>query len=371
MKLIYIANTRVPSEKANSVQSMKMCQSFSNFFTTVEFWTGKSRNIKKMKSVENIYDFYGVQDKFKIKKIFQYDSFILGHTNEFLWSNIRGLIFALNVLLKLRKNLYKDAIVYTRSWYVLLILKTFTRRKVFFEAHKYSPKIINILQRCDGLIVINNFLLNRYSSHDFKKIIKLHDAVDIEEFSSISNYSRKNPSDKFNILYFGSLYPHKGVETVIDALTFLPENFYFTCIGGEGAYFEKLVDYVKEKKLSHRVTLSNFIPKKQLLKYIDRADFLVIPNSNKYEENLGTSPLKLFEYMASRRIIISSRIDAITEVLSTEEAFFFVPDDSLSLANQIIAASLVDSSNKIRKSFKKAQKYSWDNRAREIFNFIV
>ena len=76
-KLIYISNTRLPSEKANSYQTMQMCNSFSKVYDGVELWTGKSNNTKELKLIKNVYGFYNIQETFKIRKFFQFDSKIL------------------------------------------------------------------------------------------------------------------------------------------------------------------------------------------------------------------------------------------------------------------------------------------------------
>ena len=63
------------------------------------------------------------------------------------------------------------------------------------------------------------------------------------------------------------------------------------------------------------------------------ADILVIPNKqgDKASEEY-TSPLKLFEYMASHRPIISSDLPSLREILTEKEALFFKPDSPGDLA---------------------------------------
>ena len=55
-KCIYITNTRLPSEKANSYQSMQMCSSFSKMFDEVELWTGKARNTRELSEIQDVFD---------------------------------------------------------------------------------------------------------------------------------------------------------------------------------------------------------------------------------------------------------------------------------------------------------------------------
>ena len=63
-KIIYIANVRLPTEKAHGIQTTKMCEAFGNYGLEVELvipW-----RFNKIK--ENTFNYYGVKENFKIKK---------------------------------------------------------------------------------------------------------------------------------------------------------------------------------------------------------------------------------------------------------------------------------------------------------------
>ncbi len=98
-----------------------------------------------------------------------------------------------------------------------------------------------------------------------------------------------------------------------------------------------------------------------------------MPNSGKEAISHSlTSPLKLFEYMASKRLIIASDLPSIREVLDESSAILIKPDDPLLLAEGIKMV-LVDNilSDKIsNNAFECVQRYSWSNRARNILSLI-
>ena len=54
-KLIYITNTRVPSEKANTYQSMQMCNSFAKVYDEVQMWVPNGINTQEMKMIYIVF----------------------------------------------------------------------------------------------------------------------------------------------------------------------------------------------------------------------------------------------------------------------------------------------------------------------------
>jgi glycosyltransferase involved in cell wall biosynthesis len=80
------------------------------------------------------------------------------------------------------------------------------------------------------------------------------------------------------------------------------------------------------------------------------------------------SPLKLFEYMASQRPIISSDLPSVREILDESNCLFCKPDNHKDLAVKILKL-IKDSelSKKIaNKAFRDVQKYTWDRRVKKI-----
>ena len=377
MKLIYIANIRLPSEKANSYQTMQMCESFSKVFDSVELWTGKARNTKELKNVEDIFAYYGLNKTFRIRCFFQYDSYILGHTNEWLWANLRGVVFSINTcihLIKYRES--NDLIVYTRVWNVLFIFNLLKKLKIlnvpiFYEAHRFSKRLVNQQKKTNGLVVINQYLANLYKKNNIKSIFVAHDGVNIDLYEKIGDYQFDSNKTEINILYTGSLFAWKGVETLVDAMEFLPEKYRLVCIGGSGKYLQDFKEYVGDKKECDRIKIIGHMPKIELLKFVEKADVLVLPNSAKDKMSLYTSPIKLFEYMASKRPIVASDLPSIKEVLSDNNAYFFTPDNARKLAIKIEEATRKDCGSKVENAYKSVEHYTWDNRAKNIAKFLT
>ena len=378
MKLIYITNTRLPSEKANSYQSMQMCSSFSKLFDEVELWTGKARNTKALREIKDVFEYYNIGKTFLIRKFFQFDSIILRYLNEFMWANLRDFVFSVNACLHLiRYRKSQEVLIYTRVWYVLYIFLLFKKiglvdNKIFYESHKFSKFLLKPLSRIDGLIVINHYLYSLYEDNGLKNLFEAHDGVNIDEYKHISDYKFQPKKKECNVVYTGSLFLWKGVYTLVDSLKYLPNNVKLIFVGGSDQYLVNFKKYVKDSEQKNRVTIVPHIPKKDLLQYIEIADVLVLPNSAKDKMSLYSSPIKMFEYRASKRPIVASDLPSIKEILSDQDnATLFNSDNPRDLANKILNVFTNDCSKLVRRALSDVESYTWDKRAKNITKFIM
>jgi len=110
-----------------------------------------------------------------------------------------------------------------------------------------------------------------------------------------------------------------------------------------------------------------------MLSWSKAVDILVLPNSGKTEISRNrTSPMKMFEYMASQRPIIASDLPSIKEILNENNAILVKSDDSEDLASNInVILKNQDFSDKIlMQAYQDVQKYSWINRVKTILFFI-
>ena len=319
-----------------------MCSSFSKYFDEVELWTGRGRNTKELSEIKDVFGYYNIEKSFLIRKFFQFDSRILVNLSEFLWANLKGLVFSVNVCLHLiRYRKSQEVLIYTRVWYLLYTFLLFKKiglvdNKIFYESHKFSKFLLKPLSRIDGLIVINNYLYSLYEDNGLRKLFVAHDGVNIDEYRYISDYQFQLEKKEFNVVYTGSLFLWKGVNILVDSLKYLPNNVKLIFVGGSDQYLVDFKKYAKDSKQKNRVTIVPHIPKKDLLQYLEIADVLVLPNSAKEKMNLYTSPIKMFEYMASKRPIVASRLSSIEEILSDQDnSILFNPDDPKDLAIKI------------------------------------
>jgi len=98
-----------------------------------------------------------------------------------------------------------------------------------------------------------------------------------------------------------------------------------------------------------------------------------LPTSQYWEQATYTCPLKLFEYMASKRPIVASNLPNIRNIARHEkEALLFSPDNLPSLHLQIDRV-FNDSSLAKRiaeEASTRVKNYTWKLRAQQIIDFI-
>jgi len=112
----------------------------------------------------------------------------------------------------------------------------------------------------------------------------------------------------FELLYLGSMGRHRGVKEIIQALASTPkqlDNFIFRIVGGDG--LELMQQLVKRKKLEKIIQFEGAVAHDQVPKCLAKSHAFISP----LPEHLWwevSSPLKLFEYLATGKPIILTDI---------------------------------------------------------------
>jgi glycosyltransferase involved in cell wall biosynthesis len=121
--------------------------------------------------------------------------------------------------------------------------------------------------------------------------------------------------------------------------------------------------------IAARVTFTGLVEPARVAELLMQADVLALPNPASAISTRYTSPLKLFEYMATGRPIVSSDLPSIREVLRDGvNALLVPPGDPVALAaaierlfNDHILATRLG-----RAALDEVPNYSWDRRAERL-----
>lgn len=140
-------------------------------------------------------------------------------------------------------------------------------------------------------------------------------------------------------------------------------------IGGKG----KDIVEIKEKFQKENILILGHRPYKEIPLYLKASDVLVLPNKrgDRASEEY-TSPMKMFEYMASGVPIVASNLPSIKEVLNKENAILVEPNNPESLAEGI--KKILQNKNLADKisrwALRDVQNHTWQKRVEKIINFI-
>lgn len=366
MKILYIANIRLPTEKAHGIQIMKMCEAFARLGHAVELVVPT----RSTPITDDAFSYYGVERMFKITTLrvpdlVQFER--LGFLFSALWFSeyVRTL-----------HSFWNADVIYSRDSFVLLQY-LLLGRKFIFEAHA-RPSFVSrlVAKRAYRVVVISNALKEVYVSAGVseKKTIIAPDAVDEHFFDNITSKESARVALKLSptapiVVYTGHLYERKGVETLAQVATRLP-NTQFLFIGGT---VHDIKQFRTKWGNQPNITIVGHVSPTKVPQYLRAADVLVIPNSAKNQDaSQFTSPMKLFEYMASGVPIIASDLPAIREILNKKNSVLVESDNPEAFAkgiNKVLQNS--DFANEISKqALKDVQNYTWQKRAESILDFI-
>ncbi len=362
MKILYVANVRMPTEKAHGIQIMKMCEAFAKQDNLAALLVPK----RKTPITESPFSYYGIHTEFPIK--------FLPTIDEVRWGSLGFLLQTYTFTQSVKKILknYSGAVIYGRDERVLWeLMKKGPQRSFVWETHTgaWNSAARRVATRATYVVAISQGLKDFYVSKGIssEKIIVAHDAIDLAAFSNPETKEQARmrlslPVNKKIALYIGRVDGWKGVDVLGKASEFLPEDILVVVIGGEVAQLSEL------KKLYPRVTFLGPRPYTELVHNQAAGDVLVLPNTGTNEISARfTSPLKLFSYMAGNRPIVASDLPSIREVLDDTCAYFAIPDDPHSFSKQIqIALTDSEAVEKVFRSRARVEEYTWDARAERI-----
>ena len=259
-----------------------------------------------------------------------------------------------------------------------------------FEAHTLSslarPQDRRVLQRMvgasgfRGIVAISQALADDLAD-EFgiapDRILVAHDAVRTEAEQPCR--LQREPGAPIRVGYTGSLFPGKGADALLDIAGACPWAT-FAIAGGPDTLAAALRQRASAEGLTN-VTVHGPIDPVDARRLQRDCDVLVAPFARRIESDSGhdiarwTSPMKVFEYMASGRPIVISDLPVLREVLRPDVDALMVPPedpdaliaalerlrDDPELSGQLAASAL----ERVRTQF------TWELRARRILERFV
>lgn len=381
-KIFYFMNV-FPGPKARHVQMAKMIDSFLQNSVEVEFVLRKFEK----KFTDDIKSFYGLRNEFEYEEIESIKILPTNYDFYFRFNLVKKLDNISNYEARQKTAIYTRQSVTDRS-----LLEQIVRFKIDHGPQSF-PKVVaefhqgpsglelKLARLLDGVVVISSALRDELieSGIDAEKVLLAQTGVDLEAYRERSKKDRYSireelglPANRYIIGYTGHLYKDRGLDTLVEVAKYLDDNYLILIVGGMEEDIKRINRLILREKVKSRVKLVGKKPASSVPLYQLSSDALVMPYSKRWNLQDWSSPMKLYEYMASGRPIISTDFQTIRSVLDEGSCIFVKPDDTQEMLKAIKHCRKDQSlSNSIsRRAFEIVQDFSWDKRARKIVDFI-
>lgn len=377
MKIYYIANARIPTERAHGIQLAKMVEAMIKSGADIELVLPNRKN--PLVSTKEYYglsleipftklpiiDFY---NKGSVGFIFGSFTFMCSYLFWLLWKKIKGEKF---VIYTIDMDQFSFA-------FIPIIGVPF-----FAEIHDAKARGIAysfFFRYVKGLVVINTLIKEKIVERfgiPSDRVVVHSNAIDLDFFRVSDSQVKIReklglPLDKKIVLYSGKMYGWKGFEILVKAGEMLPSGMLVYIVGGTK---EELVNVSStlSTKTSESIVCVGQKGYTDIPLWLHAADAFVVLGTKENEYSYyHTSPMKLYEYMSAERVVVASRTPAIQQMVTENEVVFYTPDDVQSLADAMIDVLLnpLRYEDRVKKSVQKIQGLTWEKRAGNVLSFI-
>lgn len=374
MRVVYVHTTRLDSEKANVVQVLNMCKALAREGCDVKLLVPAHEGAED--DCEIAEKILGEKPKFEIV-CFATRS-ILGW-----FSNVGQIWGVRDVLRELKDNWQPEVCIIRHP--VLLGSAVKLRLPVVFEIHgarvHNKSKVIDFLRRKQTvwlskkndvrLFVTISENLGAYwirQGVPSEKVRILHDGFDAQNFAEemdreIARKELALPLDRPIVTYAGSLYKNRGIEDIF-ALARRFSDVLFVIVGGPENRRRELV---KEGRETENVRFVGRVMPVEVPRYLAASDILLMIWGQDVPTINFCSPLKMFEYMASGRLIVGHGYPSIREVLKHREHALLANPGSFEELHELLEEAL---ECRVERRMPEAarrlafEKYTWGHRAK-------
>ena len=358
-----------------------------------------------------VFQYYDLRRNFRIKKLPTLDLFGFIPERLAFWFQLFSfsIISLFYSFFKYRTWRLSRQVVFFSHDHVPLWFLSFIGGRIFYDIHHFPDNNIfyrRVLKKSVGLAVQTKWKVGELEKRfkaDHKKIVYWPNGTDFEKFNIRETRTEARTKlnlsqDKKTVLYTGQLFDWKGIDTLIETAAEL-KNVDFYVVGGSKEEIKKLKsgNHLPKTQILHdlaqRDGASRAIPQQLDMRvyvkpgveanvfftgqrphpeipfWLRAADVLALPNTGKQKVSLYyTSPMKMFEYMASGTPIVASNIPSITALLNEKNAILAEADNPTSFSNKIqfFLENPVLAAKLGAEAQKDVEQYTWLERAKRI-----
>lgn len=362
--IFFLSQAELPSKSAESIYVMKMVDELVDQEMSVQLILPRKNKFTSVSA-------YNLRHEVTIRRT--------------PWLNVKGKVI-INALMAFLCVIFSKCkskkIVYSRSiecayfsslcYETILDIHTpqFEDSKLsmwFFKKITSRKKLKNIIVLTDAL---KQYVAIRFPDVESKIIV----ASDASE-RMLANKSVISKGEKLDVGYTGHLYDGKGIELIVEVAKILPSvNFHI--VGGTDY---DIARWTKSTSFISNLIFHGYVEYREIGNYLYGFDILLLPNQREVKAygdgktDIGswTSPMKAFEYMATRKPIVVSDVPILREVFSDNiNCIMCAPDAPDAWARAIVNIS---ENKQLASSIGNCAyddfilKYTWESRIKKIF----
>lgn len=368
MKIAAIAGSHIPSDTANSIQVIKACSALAQLGHDLTLIVPE---FPSRPSTFDLRQMYGIAASFPIEWL------AAANRRLFTWASVR------------RALELKPDLIYT--WFPQsAVFGLLHRIPVVFEMHIQPSGLVGpfwhgafaALPGRKRLACITE-ALHRTLERDFgmrlsaDEVVIAPNGVELERFASLPDPETARRliglSPAPTVLCAGHLYAGRGADLFLQLAESIP-GASFVWVGGRQADVE---EWSGRARALGNVTFTGFVPNMDLPRYLAAADVLLMPYARSIFGSSGAadsaavaSPMKMFEYMAAGRAILTSDLPVIREVLDESSAVFCEPENAEAWLS-VLKSLLSDAARRsalAADARRKVEQYTWLARAQKILS---
>lgn len=196
----------------------------------------------------------------------------------------------------------------------------------------------------------------RYFPQVEKQVAVTYEGATGETFAT-STKKHSQAIDSKTLLYVGSLYPHKNITVVLQALKQLPD-FKLEIVGSRSVFRDAVAAEAARLGVTNQVNFLGFVPDSELSQKYQTCFALIQPSLS---EGFGLTGL---EAMTAGGVVIASDIPIFKEIYQ-DGALYFDPHSSDSFIATVNQLTPKQRPPLLSQAKRVAAQYSWDTMANQ------
>ncbi len=379
--LVLIANARMPSQRAQSLQVAQVAASFARTGRETTLLYARRRGVPVV-SPDELWDTYqvpiGSRPNAEAIRCMDWIEAV-PRSLQYAPARVQELSFARGAARRARRG-FKDALVLSREIETAHVLRR--RPGVFLEIHRVPGGrtrrrwLLDAARQVAGVIAISGGVRGALVALGVspEAITVEHDGFERTRFEGLASKTEARVElgldpDRPTVVYTGGLLEWKGVDVLTDAARFVDEA-QFVIAGGMDADVGRL----RERAAGlDNVRVDGFQPPRKVALYLAAADVGVVPNRSKPDISaLFTSPLKVFEAMAAGLPLVASDRPSLRGVPDAAPACSVAPDDAHALAEGLRGLLADESAREAMAAalIARSAEHTWDARAARLSEWM-